>query len=153
MHKLPNKKIVYVFDNDGKTFDQYTILTSDGDIFGCSYNPFSPQGVGNFSHNLMDKYTRFSNGKKLNKKFHTFNLKREIKAYRFDARTNPDGIGKELKGAKAYAGLPEPVRQYILQVTENDINPVSLKFIKYPDNPKAAKRKVVQLSINDPKHN
>jgi hypothetical protein len=151
MKKLPNGKIVYVFDNDGKTFDQYTILTSDGDIFGSSANPFSPQGVGNYSHSLMDRHTR--NGQKLNKKFHKATLAREIKTYRFDARTNPDGIGKELKGAKQYASLPLAVWQYIFQVTGNESKPVPTDYLKLPNNPKAAKRKVVQLSINDPKNN
>jgi len=45
---------VTIFDNDGFTMDQYTIVFEDGDIFGCSVNPFDPQGFGQFCGNVND---------------------------------------------------------------------------------------------------
>lgn len=45
---LPN---IVVFDNGGRTIDQYTIIDTDtGDIYTASADPFHPQGVGGYSH-------------------------------------------------------------------------------------------------------
>ena len=40
-------KNVRVFDNGGISFDRYTVLI-DGDAFGMSHNPNSPQGFNQY---------------------------------------------------------------------------------------------------------
>lgn len=41
---------VDVYDNDGETFDRYTIILNDdlSNALGMSHNPESPQGVNQF---------------------------------------------------------------------------------------------------------
>lgn len=53
--KPPNKSESYkIFDNDGKTFDRFTLINSNGDVFSFSDNPFHPQGFGQFNGNVKD---------------------------------------------------------------------------------------------------
>lgn len=49
-----NDKTIYVFDNEGETFDRFTIIFSDGDICGASEHPFHPQGFGQFNCNVCE---------------------------------------------------------------------------------------------------
>ena len=37
-----------VYDNDGITFDRYTVVIPRGDVFGMSENPSSPQGFNQY---------------------------------------------------------------------------------------------------------
>lgn len=41
-----------IFDNGGKTQDRYTLINSDGDIFGFDFHPFHPQGFGQYCGNV-----------------------------------------------------------------------------------------------------
>ena len=54
---LINRRNITVFDNEGKTFDRYTILNrKTGDVYGSSINPTHPQGFGLFNFNVADEY-------------------------------------------------------------------------------------------------
>lgn len=46
-------KRVEVYDNDGETWDRYTVII-DGDVFGMSENALSPQGFNQWSGSLKD---------------------------------------------------------------------------------------------------
>lgn len=38
-----SKKHIAIYDNEGKTFDRYTVII-DSDVYCMSHNPLSPQG-------------------------------------------------------------------------------------------------------------
>ena len=44
-----------IFDNKGITQDRYTLVTSEGDVYGFDDDPFHPLGFGQYSHTL-DEY-------------------------------------------------------------------------------------------------
>ena len=52
-------KIVAIFDNNGETFDRYTVIDSDGNMFGYSENAL---GVDQYCGNLVDNYMFHSFG-------------------------------------------------------------------------------------------
>jgi len=43
-----------IFDNGDVSFDRYTFINEDGDIFGSSEDPHQPQGFGQFCGNIKD---------------------------------------------------------------------------------------------------
>jgi hypothetical protein len=45
--------IIRVFDNGGKTWDRYTIVI-DGDVYGMSETPRSPQGFNQYSGSIAE---------------------------------------------------------------------------------------------------
>lgn len=50
-------KNLICFDNNGDTFDRYTILEkSTGEMIGASDHPFHPQGFGQHVGNVADNY-------------------------------------------------------------------------------------------------
>ncbi len=52
-----------VFDNDGETFDRYTILDNKtGEMIGASEHPFSPLGFGQHCGNVADNYWNVAHG-------------------------------------------------------------------------------------------
>jgi hypothetical protein len=58
-----NLKNITVIDNNGDTFDRYTIIDKrNGDMIGSSDNPFSPLGFGQYCGNLVDNYMYLSYG-------------------------------------------------------------------------------------------
>lgn len=60
---LINRRNITVFDNEGKTFDRYTILNrKTGDVFGASIHPTHPQGFGLFNFNVADEYWNVAYG-------------------------------------------------------------------------------------------
>jgi hypothetical protein len=70
-------KNVIVFDNNGETFDRFTILDKKtGDIIGSSSNPFSPQGFGQHCGNVADNYWNVAYGYSWRKRI---NVKKSIK--------------------------------------------------------------------------
>jgi hypothetical protein len=112
--KTRNGKQFWVFDNSGETLDRYSILTNDGDVCAASADPFL--GIGQFSHNICDKYA-ISYGvnwrKRLDEKKIT---KQEIKDYLKEARQlGLNWLGKEIKSVKQ---LPENLVRYIEQVNQ-----------------------------------
>lgn len=38
------KRIKKIYDNDGESFDRYSIIYQNGDFLGMSHNPTHPQG-------------------------------------------------------------------------------------------------------------
>lgn len=52
------KKLKLVcLDNNGETFDRYTIIdVKTGEMIGSSERPFSPMGFGQFCGNVADNY-------------------------------------------------------------------------------------------------
>lgn len=98
-----NDKEVWVFDNsceegtipDTQTIDCFTIITEEGYVFGCSANPFHPQGVGQFSGNIND-----------------WNVG-TVKMYINRAVENPSWLGVEVQEVEQ---LPEDVVKYIKQI-------------------------------------
>jgi hypothetical protein len=53
-----------IYDNGGKTYDRYTLINSDNEVFGFNEDPFHPQGFGQFSGNWQGGSTRHL-GKKI----------------------------------------------------------------------------------------
>jgi hypothetical protein len=45
---------VYIIDNLGKTYDRYTVITEEGDMFTMSHNPFYPTGFNLYAFNLFE---------------------------------------------------------------------------------------------------
>lgn len=45
--------MIEIYDNGGETFDRYTVII-DGDVYGMSDNPLSPQGFNQFSGKLHE---------------------------------------------------------------------------------------------------
>jgi len=43
-----------IHDNEGKTWDRYTLITKDGSVYGFSESPFSPQGYNQYCGNIGD---------------------------------------------------------------------------------------------------
>lgn len=47
-------KNIIVFDNNGETFDRFTIIDkTTGEMIGASSNPFHPQGFGQHCGNIL----------------------------------------------------------------------------------------------------
>lgn len=42
---------MHIYDNGGKTFDRYTLIDLEGNVFAFSANPFHPQGFNQFCGN------------------------------------------------------------------------------------------------------
>jgi len=51
-HKT-NNNMIEIYDNDGATFDRYTIIIDD-DVYGMSEDPLSPQGFNQYCGKLAD---------------------------------------------------------------------------------------------------
>ncbi|MGL5134489.1 MAG: hypothetical protein ACRC78_18330 [Planktothrix sp.] len=94
--------IVAIWDNQGTTLDRFTAITDSGDVVGCSDNPFHPQGFGQYSHNVSDKWVRE------NKPYPKKCLKFDISKY-----IRESDLGKRVR-RKKWAGLPKDVIQYLL---------------------------------------
>lgn len=59
---------VWLFDNGGKTFDRYTLISPKGDFFGFSESPFGPNGFcqycGDWGDLLEDTIEEFRKDEK-----------------------------------------------------------------------------------------
>ena len=89
-----NNKEIFVFDNNGETFDRYTIiLKEDASLFGASENPFNPLGFG--------QYCGETN--------------KDINVYVNDAQKDPTWLGKEITDINE---LPINVQKYINLITK-----------------------------------
>lgn len=47
-------KNLIVYDNEGETFDRYTVITPTGNVYSMSDVPHSPNGVFQFSGTIED---------------------------------------------------------------------------------------------------
>ncbi len=45
-----------IFDNQGESFDRFTVIDNQGDMFGMSENPFGPQSFNQWAGNCIDNY-------------------------------------------------------------------------------------------------
>jgi len=97
--KTPKGKEVFVFDNEGRSYDRFTIVTrSDGAIYGASCDPFSPLGFGQFCGQVSDP---------------SYNT--TVAQYIKDAQDEVSWLGKEIT---VFSELPEDVQKYVEQVSE-----------------------------------
>ena len=46
------EKTVVIYDNNGETFDRYTVIIDNKDVFGMSENPGSAQGFNQWAGNV-----------------------------------------------------------------------------------------------------
>ena len=112
-----------ILDNQAKTFDRYTIITPNGEVYGASVDPFHPQGFGQYCGDVV--YLRYSVGaQKLAKKDGTYpkwaihSCKRELIA---------DFVKRGEKRVKMQ-NLPIPVQNYVKQL----VNPQNTARYKSP---------------------
>lgn len=102
-----------IFDNGGITLDRYTIVNQQtGDVFGCSENPDSPDGIAKFvgncaAHHIV-LYGAGWRQRHPSKKL----LQAEIENYINNARLDPDWIGMEAD----LSILPDAVRRWVAQL-------------------------------------
>ena len=105
-----------ILDNGGKTFDRYTIINKDGDMFGASVNPFHPQGFGMFCGNVVEyqeKQWRMMNLlKRDNSGFKRRAINKCRNAYVKEAKENPQWIGTIVD----VASLPEMVQRFVKRI-------------------------------------
>lgn len=107
----------YIFDNEGKTFDRYTIVTGEGEVYGSSFDPFHPQGFGQYCGNVIElaepKHSQMFrvqvNGLWQYKRSAVIRYKRKFVN---EARRNPEWMGKEVTVDQ----LPDKVKQYVKQL-------------------------------------
>lgn len=60
-----NRKImIEVYDNGGETFDRYTVII-DGNVYGMSHNPLSPQGFNQYRGKLSELPMARGNGDRI----------------------------------------------------------------------------------------
>ena len=112
IHNVMARPKVLVFDNNGETFDRYTILNKQtGDLYGASSDPYHPQGFGQYCGNAADQYWRCAYGaawRKMGDAKHIKKLEKfAIDKFISEFKDKPISIDQ----------LPIPVQQYIKQVT------------------------------------
>lgn len=111
---ISNKCRVWVLDNSGETYDRYTIILQNCDVYGADSNPFQPQGFGQYSHNIAHSYYYHAWGANWRK---YLNSKKLIAGKLREYLTADDliNIGKFITRAE----IPAKVLQYINQITNN----------------------------------
>ena len=77
---------VYIWDNDGKTADRYTIAIDHPEestiqIYGCSTMPFHPQGIAQFFPSIEREEFTAANMKHLGKRLNYTALTPDIQGY------------------------------------------------------------------------
>ena len=112
-------KKVTIFDNGGATFDRYTIILNNGEMFGSSDHPFAPNGFGNYAGNIAESYYRQTVGSGFishlyheDKKHYNKIIKQATKEQIAIAKNDPAWLGKEIKEIE----LPADVQKYIKQL-------------------------------------
>lgn len=104
-------------DNDGKTFDRYTIIErATGEMIGSSDNPFNPLGFGQYCGNVADNYWRTAYGSQwrngCNKRLLNSRIKYAVDLFLSDC----GNVGKEVD----FDTLPDDVKKYAEQVFAPD---------------------------------
>lgn len=104
-----------ILDNDGKTFDRYTIInTKDGEMIGASEMPFNPLGFGQYCGNVADNYWNVAYGYSWRKGCNKRLLNRRIKFAINEFKKDCDHIGRQIE----FSDLPEDVQQFAKQIFE-----------------------------------
>lgn len=108
-------KNIIVLDNNGETFDRFTIIDkSTGDMIGASERPFHPLGFGQFCGNVADNYWKVAYGYSWRNGCNKRLLNRRIK-YAVDLFLSDCGnVGKVID----FNTLPEDVKQFAKQSFE-----------------------------------
>lgn len=106
---------IIVFDNGGKTADRYTLILPDGDVYGCSENPYHPQGIGTFNCNVCearykDYQVHYDHDKGV---WFPHALKWAYDDFLKEAHKNDKWLGEEVTDQTK---LPEAVQKYIAQL-------------------------------------
>jgi len=109
-------KNIIVLDNNGETFDRYTIIDKvTGDIIGSSEYPFSPLGFGQFCGNVADNYWFNAYGygwrRGCNKMLLNKRIKYAVNLFLADC----GNIGKIIP----FNSIPEDVKQFAKQSFES----------------------------------
>ena len=112
-----NNKTIHVFDNEGETFDRFTIILPDGEMLGSSVYPFHPQGFGMYVGNVCENvegghnnnYYDYVNGTGWDPWYVNTCLKKYLRS----AKSDPAWLGKEVK---KFEKLPVDVQRYINQM-------------------------------------
>lgn len=86
-----------IWDNNGQTIDRYTILNKEtGDIWGCSINPFHPQGFAQHCGNCIKDPS-----------WNNYSITKRIQIY-----DDAEDIGNQVN----YNDLPDDVKKYIDEI-------------------------------------
>lgn len=112
---IVNKCRVWVLDNEGETYDRYTIVLQNCDVYGASCDPFAANGMGGYSHNIANSYYYHAWGANWRKHLNAKKLIVEKLREYLNSGDAPQ-IGKFITRAE----VPEKVLQYIKQITDND---------------------------------
>ena len=100
-----------ILDNQGETFDRYTIITPDGEVYGASVDPFHPQGFGQYCGHSIELC--YKQGARLFLKKDGTWLKSE--AVRC-MRTLANNFVKRGEKRVKMQNLPIPVQNYVNQL-------------------------------------
>jgi len=118
----PVKLEVVVFDNggtdNGGTMDRYTIVGTDGEVYGCNSEPF--HGIGQYVGHVIEMMVeRWKVEPGLRGKESKW-IPKAVRKYRREfiekAENDPDWIGAKVEDVSA---LPDEVLKFIKQVEAN----------------------------------
>ncbi len=100
---------VIALDNNGETFDRYTIIdVKTGDMIGASDRPFAPNGFGQFAGNIADNYWNVAYGYAWRK---NIRVKKAIKFAVDHFLSDCAHVGKVVE----FISLPEDVQKFANQ--------------------------------------
>lgn len=103
------KNSIIVLDNNGETFDRFTIIDKKtGDMIGASERPFAPNGFGQFCGNVADNYMFVTYGYAWRKRC---NVKACIKESIAHFLSDCTHVGKLIE----FNTLPEDVQKFTIQ--------------------------------------
>jgi len=113
-------KQVIIFDNNGETFDRFTIIDKmTGDIYGASSDPFHPQGFGQSCGNVAWNYFTKTVGANYMRRIETEDKTHYNKLIKGKTKEiikefiSEGNLGKVI----SFNTLPDKVKQYVKQVT------------------------------------
>ena len=106
-------KNIVVLDNNGETFDRYTIINKKtGDMIGSSERPFAPNGFGQHCGNLVDNYMFHAYGYSWRKHCDVKKIiKTEVQRYLSDC----SNVGQPIE----FNSLHEDVQKFAIQSFQN----------------------------------
>lgn len=104
------KQLLVVYDNGGESYDRFTFILKDGDLFGSSENPFSPLGFGSFNHNIADERMIVEYGASWRKHCDV----KKCTKYAINKYLNNVEILKTIGKKVNWILLPEKVKEYII---------------------------------------
>ncbi len=109
-------KNIIVLDNNGDTFDRYTIIDKrTGDMIGSSENPFHPQGFGQHCGNVADNYWNITYGYGWRRGCDDKLLKKRIKFALEVFLADCENVGKKID----FKDLPKDVKKFALDSFTN----------------------------------